>query len=251
MPISPSQSLKLSGTSNGSLLLNQLDHHHHRRPHLRLLLSTATPPLQNGVPSECAEVVAVYYVWTTRPLDSPYVMTNQCTTLDARRTARLRDRSSNVRAIGKFRGGFAIVGYSMQTTSLLLGMTVPMKRIGRSWTSSIPSASLLLRLLTLLTALLRYLFKGMGLCQENDHQRLTTDPQSMRRHPMAVFWGFCLIRASLRPFVATPSSLPPISSSLRHLPRPQRRSITGGNWRNRVLLEFHRRRGCLFLCSSR
>ena len=62
-------------------------------------------------------------MWTVRPLDGPYIVTNLCNTLDTRRTARVR---SNERPIARFRGGFTIVGYSMQTTSLLLGTTAPM-----------------------------------------------------------------------------------------------------------------------------
>ena len=145
MPISPSLSPKLSGTSNGSPHLIQLDHRRRRRHHL---LSAPTCRLQNGVPSECAEVVEVCSVWTVTPLDGPYHVTTYSNTLDVRRTARLRNQRrlrSNVRPIGRFRGGFAIVGNSMQTMSLLLDTTGPMKRIEHSWTSSIPSASFLLR----------------------------------------------------------------------------------------------------------
>ncbi len=50
-----------------------------------------------------------------------------------------------MRPMGRFRDGFVIVGDSMQT-SLLSDMTVLMKRIGRFWTSSIPSMSFLLKL---------------------------------------------------------------------------------------------------------
>ncbi len=62
MPISRSRLPNLNDTSNGFPHLNRLDHHHHRRRHLRQLLPTATRPLQDGVLSECAEVVEVYYV---------------------------------------------------------------------------------------------------------------------------------------------------------------------------------------------
>ena len=145
MPISPSLSPKLSGTSNGSPLLIPLDH---RRRRHHLLLSAPTCHLQNGVPSECAEVVEVYSVWTATPLDGPYHVMTYFNTLDDRRAAQLRNQRrlrSNVRPTGRFRGGFAIVGNSMQTTSLLSDTTDPMKRTEHSWTSSIPSAFFLLR----------------------------------------------------------------------------------------------------------
>ena len=48
-----------------------------------------------------------------------------------------------MRPIGRFPGEF--VSYSTQTTNRLLDTTDPMKRIENSWTSSIPSASFLLR----------------------------------------------------------------------------------------------------------
>ncbi|KAH9025701.1 hypothetical protein EDB83DRAFT_2656378 [Lactarius deliciosus] len=50
---------------NGSPHLSQLNRHHHCCRHLRLLLLTTNHPLQNGVPSKYAEVVEVYYVWTS------------------------------------------------------------------------------------------------------------------------------------------------------------------------------------------
>ncbi|KAF8259013.1 hypothetical protein EI94DRAFT_1790722 [Lactarius quietus] len=55
----------------------------------------------------------------------------------------------------RYRGGFTIIGHSTQTMNLLLDMTDLMKRLGNSWTSTIPR---------------------MSLYQEDDHQRLTTDP---------------------------------------------------------------------------
>ena len=77
-PISPSRSPKPSGTSNVSPHPNSLDRHLQRRrrqqPHSSHL--TALHPLQNGVPFECTEVVGVYSVWTTTPLDGPCVVTN-------------------------------------------------------------------------------------------------------------------------------------------------------------------------------
>jgi hypothetical protein len=189
-----------------------------------------TCPLQNGVPSECADAVEAYYAWTSRPLNGPYVVTNQCTTLGARQTGQLRDRSSSVRPIGRFCSRFATVGYSMQTT-ILLGMTAPMKMIGRSWTSSISSMSFLLRLLTSLIAFAQVSDQRNVSTKKMTISGLLQTPQSIRRHLMAVSWGFCLIGpASLQPFIATPSSLAPIPSSLRLLSRPQRCSSTSSKW---------------------
>jgi hypothetical protein len=147
MPISPNRSPSLNDISNGSPHLIRLEHHH-RRWRRRHLLSAATCRLQNGVPSECAEVVEVYSAWTATSLDDPYHATNQSNILDVRRAARVRDRRSprrNMQPIGRFPGGFVIVGYLTQTMSHLLDTTDPMKRIENSWTSSIPSAFFLLR----------------------------------------------------------------------------------------------------------
>jgi hypothetical protein len=68
MPISPNRSASLNGTSNGSPKLICLNHHH-RRWRRRHLLSVATCRLQDGMPSECAEVVEVYSAWTVTPLN--------------------------------------------------------------------------------------------------------------------------------------------------------------------------------------
>ena len=147
MPINPSRSPKRSGTSNGSPHPNRHDQRLQRRrrrqPH-----STALHPLRNGVPFECGEVVGVYSVWTATPLDGPCVVTNWSDILDVLRAPQLRvwkRRTSNVRPTGRFRGGFAIAGNSMLTTSPLLDTTDQMKRIDRLWTSFIPSASFLLK----------------------------------------------------------------------------------------------------------
>ena len=74
-----------------------------------------------------------------------------------------------------------------------------MKRIGRSWTSSILSTSFLLRLLTSLIALLRYLLKGMSLYQEDDHQRLTTDPTIYTPSSDGRLLGFLPYRTGIAP----------------------------------------------------
>ena len=83
------------------------------------------------------------------PLDDPYHVMNWSSALDIQRAVQVQDRRSprrNMRPIGRFPGEF--VGYSMQTTNPLLDTTDvmdPMKRIENLWTSSIPSASFLLR----------------------------------------------------------------------------------------------------------
>ena len=110
--------------------------------------STALHPLQNGVPFEYAEVMGVYSVWTTTPLNGLCIVTNWFNILDVLRSPRLRvwkRWTSNVRPTGRFRGGIAIAGYSMLTTSPLLDTAEPMKRTDRLWTSFIPSASFLHR----------------------------------------------------------------------------------------------------------
>ena len=93
-----------------------------------------------------------------------------------------------------FRGGLAIVGHSMQMTNPLLDLaTAPMRK----------------------TALLGYLPKGMSLHQEDDHQRLTTDPTT------DVCWVISPIGQVSHPrFVAVPSLWARVSLSLRLHPRP-------------------------------
>ncbi|KAH9020325.1 enhancer of polycomb-like-domain-containing protein [Lactarius pseudohatsudake] len=69
--------------------LSRLDHYRHRRRHLRQRLSTTTRPLQDGVPSEYAEVVEVYYVWIATPLEEE---TEEQRATDREVSWRIRDR---------------------------------------------------------------------------------------------------------------------------------------------------------------
>jgi hypothetical protein len=190
------------------------------------MLSMVTCPQQDGVPSECRGRGGVLGVLCVDRQTSRQSIRRDESVHYPRRstdstTAELEQQCAGLRPIRRFCGRFATVGDSMQTTTLVLRMTAPKKRIGCSWTTSIPSTSFLLRLLASLIA-----FAQVS-AQRNSTKKTTISgllqtPQSIRHHLMAVSWGFCLIGLpSLQPFVATPSSLAPVPSSLRLLPRPQ------------------------------
>ncbi|KAF8256688.1 hypothetical protein EI94DRAFT_1852452 [Lactarius quietus] len=105
-----------------------------------------------------------YSGWTATHLGGPFLVTTHSNTLDIRQAARPPVQRGNKMCLTeRYRGGFTIVGHSTQTMNLLLDTTDLMKRLGNSWTSTIPIS-------------LRYLLKGMSLYQEDDYQQLTTDP---------------------------------------------------------------------------
>ena len=106
---------------------------------------------------------------------------------------------SNVLPIGKFRGGFAIASYSMLTMSPPLDTTDPMKRIDCLWTNFIPSASFLVTPCDITDGFAQVSAQGMSLYQEDDHQRLTTDPTIYTPSSDGRLLGFLLYRTGIAP----------------------------------------------------